>query len=142
MINFVKKVWGNEEWLINNNQYCAKYLNLNKGYECSVHYHVLKNETFYIVGGEVELFYINLAVLENKDLFKFLPLNQSEGELTILENRMTKILLLHGEQFRLQPFVAHKFRAHTESAKILEVSTTHYDTDSYRLTQARQIPKV
>jgi len=53
MIKKVKKIWGSEEWLVNNELYCCKILNLKKGYRCSIHYHKDKDETFYVLKGIV-----------------------------------------------------------------------------------------
>jgi len=114
MIKEVKKLWGSEEWLVNNNLYCAKYLNLKRGYQCSLHYHKLKDETFYILEGIIEL-----------------ELQENGREVTIT--------LVRGNQYRLKPYTLHRFRAITFRAKILEISTTHFDSDSYRKEKARKI---
>ena len=55
MIKWVAKLWGAEKWLVNNEIYCAKELILVNGYQCSLHYHKIKDETFYILEGEVEI---------------------------------------------------------------------------------------
>ena len=47
-----RKVWGNEEWIVNR-EYCGKLLNLKKGFRCSIHHHKIKDETFYILRGKV-----------------------------------------------------------------------------------------
>ena len=47
-IHYVPKFWGYEQWFVNNDKYCGKRLLLNRGYQCSVHYHKIKEETFYI----------------------------------------------------------------------------------------------
>jgi D-lyxose ketol-isomerase len=141
----VPKVWGSENWIVNNERYCAKYLNLNQGYECSVHYHAVKDETFVILEGEIEL-----KAVELKDHMEIiLPLlNEGEPESihedalaikSVLLNKMGRITLVPGDSFRVKPFVAHQFKALTPTAKILEVSTTHYEEDSYRLTESRKI---
>lgn len=103
MINVVQKVWGSEEWLVNNELYCAKFLNLNKNSYCSIHWHKQKDETFYVLDGEIKL-----------ELF---------GE---------TIYLSSGQSIRLKPYTVHRFTGITNS-KILEISTTHSDEDSYRV---------
>lgn len=145
MIEHVKKVWGSEDWLVNNDKYCTKFLNLNRGYECSVHYHVKKDETFYVLCGEVELFVVDLK----KIVMPLLPvMDDDEVEAyhkTILSKKdiiipkLKRIVLKHGEQFRLKPYTAHKFRSLTFAAKLLEASTTHYEEDSYRLTNSQKL---
>jgi len=109
MIKKVKKIWGSEEWLVNNDKYCAKYLNLVKGFRCSLHYHAMKDETFYILEGIVKL----------------------ELEPTIGTDLVT-YKLVKGEQIRIYPWILHRFTSLSKTAKILEVSTTHKDEDSYR----------
>ena len=49
LLNIVDKVWGREEWIVNNEKYCGKKLILKKGYSCSMHHHKIKDETFYIL---------------------------------------------------------------------------------------------
>lgn len=51
----VKKVWGKEVWIVNNDTYCGKLLHINKGATCSYHYHPIKQETFYCLEGDVLL---------------------------------------------------------------------------------------
>lgn len=142
MINFVKKNWGSEEWLVNNEKYCAKFLNLIKGFQCSVHYHIAKDETFYVLAGTVLLTYVNV-----KDYVGIVEPILSNGEqeylVEVIKGQKQKLLsnlktveLVAGQSFRVPPFLAHKFTSLTDNAKILEVSTTHYDEDSYRLTES------
>ena len=115
MLKFVRKVWGSEEWLVNNDLYCSKYLNLAKGYQCSLHYHKIKDETFYVLDGTIEL-----------------ELRENDRPVTMILHR--------GDQHRLYPHTIHRFRAVTTIAKILEVSTTHFDEDSYRLEVSGEVP--
>ncbi len=119
MIRKVKKLWGNEEWLVNNDKYCAKYLNLKKGYQCSLHYHIKKDETFYILKGKVKLEVCSIASNDKTDV----------------------IVLTAKQQVRLRPCIVHRFTSLTRTSKILEVSTTHFDEDSYRLINSGKITK-
>ena len=52
-IKFVPKGWGFEKWIVNNEEYCGKLLYFAKGKRCSWHYHVLKDEVFYLQSGEM-----------------------------------------------------------------------------------------
>ena len=54
-LKYVRKVWGRELWLVNNEQYCAKYLYLDPGFACSLHRHPIKNETFVVLRGSCQL---------------------------------------------------------------------------------------
>ena len=52
-MNFVPKGWGFEKWIVNNDEYCGKLLYFVKGRRCSWHYHVLKDEVFYVQSGKI-----------------------------------------------------------------------------------------
>ena len=52
-MHFVPKGWGFEKWIVNNDEYCGKLLYFVKGKKCSWHYHVLKDEVFYIQSGKM-----------------------------------------------------------------------------------------
>ena len=56
-IKFVPKGWGFEKWIVNTPEYCGKLLYLVKDKRCSWHYHKLKDETFYVGSGAIELLY-------------------------------------------------------------------------------------
>ena len=107
MINEVKKTWGQELWLINTELYCGKILLCEKGKWSSrgkYHFHLKKDETFYVLNGKV---FIDI-----------------EG---------TGYLLTQNDQIRIKPGERHRFQAISKLARILEVSTHHEDSDSYRV---------
>lgn len=106
---YVEKLWGSEEWLVNNEIYCAKYLNLKRGAQCSLHYHVKKDETFYVLEGEI-----------------LLELGE-QGEVKLVKDT----------SWRLRPGQVHRFKTLTDTARILEVSTTHSDDDTVRIEDSR-----
>ena len=56
-IKFVSKGWGFEKCIANGTEYCGKLLFIAKGKKCSWHYHVLKDEVFYVQSGAIELVY-------------------------------------------------------------------------------------
>ena len=118
-------LWGHEEWLTNNELYCAKYLILKHGYMSSLHYHKIKDETFIIIKGEVLLEVGGPCQLGLEKLYK----------------KSKKIILKVGDIYRLNPHTVHRFRAITGSAIILEVSTHHDDEDSVKLKVARELNK-
>ena len=97
----VLKVWGHEEIIVNRD-YCGKKLILNKGFRCSMHYHKLKDETFYILSGKV-----------------------------LLEIGMKKWIMLPGDSMLIKPGQKHRFTG-LEDSEIIEFSTHHEDSDSYR----------
>lgn len=103
------KGWGEELWLTNNEKYCAKILRFNKGAEFSMHYHIKKEETWYVATGKLKLCYYDLSNADRKE--------------TIIEQ---------GQVVHIYPCTPHKLIAEEESI-IFEVSTTHFEEDSYRV---------
>ena len=105
----VQKGWGKEIWLANNNKYCGKILKFNASSKFSMHYHVDKEETFYILDGHLKLKYFDLSNAEEKiqDLYS-------------------------GDVVDIPQFNPHKIEAIKEST-IIEISTHHEDSDSYRI---------
>jgi mannose-6-phosphate isomerase-like protein (cupin superfamily) len=105
----VQKGWGKEIWLVNNNKYCGKILKFDAGSKFSMHYHVDKEETFYVLDGHLKLKYFDLSNAEekNEDLYS-------------------------GDIVDIPQFNPHKIEAIKESS-IIEISTHHEDSDSYRI---------
>ena len=101
-------MWGAETWLCNTEEYCGKILHLHRGYRCSMHYHKIKDEVFYIISGLV-----------------FMEVDGQEYHMQA------------GDAIRVKPGIKHRFTGLT-SAKILEISTTHMEDDSYRETQSER----
>ena len=103
------KGWGEEVWFINNDKYCGKLLKFKKGAMFSDHYHVNKDEAWYVLDGNLELRYYNLA---NADRL------------------VTQ--LGPGSVVHIPPHTPHQLVAH-ETSIIIEVSTPHDEADSYRI---------
>ena len=116
----VDKVWGREEWLENNAAYCVKLLRLSRGARCSLHYHPVKDETFYVVSGRV--------LLESGSRY------QVDRGLE-LETRV----LSAGDHHRLPPRTVHRFTGLVDST-FLEAGTTHSDVDVVRLSLSEPVP--
>ena len=114
-MEIVKKVWGIEEVVVNGRLYCGKLLHVKKGYQCSLHYHKLKDEFFYILSGSV--------------WFETRKLNGSIGGGT----------MKMGQSIHLPPKTVHRFSAIDEDCTIIEFSTPHKDSDSYRLEESCKI---
>jgi len=102
----VEKVWGQEIWMVND-EYCGKILRVKPGYMCSLHYHPVKRETFYVQAGSV-----SLERRTNEGIF-----NE---------------LLFSGESRTIPPYTPHRFSSYT-GAQIIEISTHHEDEDVVRL---------
>ena len=109
-IKKVKKDWGWEEWLVNNDLYCGKKI-YNDGKWSSkgkYHYHPIKDETFYILKGTLQ---IDIG----------------------LENGWTNSTMLkEGQVFRIKPTIKHRFRAIGKDCTFFEFSTKHMEEDSIR----------
>lgn len=105
----VQKGWGSETVFANNGEYCGKLLNFKQGSKGSMHFHILKDETWYIAKGKVSLSWIDPK--NGKQHWEIL----SVGD--VVRNR------------RGQP---HQVEA-LEDSVIFEVSTPHFDDDSYRV---------
>lgn len=104
----VKKGWGREEILVNH-EYCAKYLHFNKGAKFSNHYHRSKRETFIVLSGSL--------IVRGTDLT-----NGSTFEIPAITGFIIEI----------PRFALHQIEA-LEDSVILEISTHHEDSDSYRV---------
>ena len=109
MSEFHGKTWGLEHWIVNNDLYCGKILHLKNGYRCSMHYHKMKHETFYVLKGRV-LMEVNDAAWVAEEGHT-MPIKQRDS---------------------------HRFTG-LEDSEILEVSTRHYEDDSYRSTISEKI---
>ena len=105
----VPKVWGEELIIENNEMYCGKLLIFKKGCKFSMHYHLLKDETWYVQEGEFNYRWIDTETAE---------LNQTK--------------LKKGDVVRQRVGQPHQILALTDGT-IFEVSTQHFDEDSYRV---------
>lgn len=108
----VPKDWGMEIWLVNNEVYCAKWLFVEPGWQCSLHRHQVKDETFIVESG--------LCRIE-------------------IENDVK--LLKVGDSARIYPGQWHRFanERYSPMCKILEVSSHHSDEDVERREASRRI---
>ena len=109
LVEMVPKLWGYEKWLENNDKYCCKLLSLKKGYQCSLHKHKIKDEMFFIIQGHVRL-------EVGKKVMHMLP----------------------GSFVRITSGILHRFRG-IEDSIIIEVSTHHEDSDSYRVEESMKV---
>jgi mannose-6-phosphate isomerase-like protein (cupin superfamily) len=110
-LQIVPKLWGHEKWVENNDKYCCKILSVNKGYQCSLHYHEKKDETFVVTQGHIRL-----------------------------ELGSEVHHLYPGSFMRIPPKTPHRFTG-IEDSLITEVSTHHDEADSFRLEKSRKAPE-
>jgi len=111
-IKEVIKFWGWEKWFANNELYCGKllYVEYDKwSSEGRYHYHEIKDETFFIIKGKLQLDYVTD------------------------DNEFKTIILEKGDSFRVPPLMKHRFTAiNSTGCEFVEASTTHRDEDSFR----------
>ena len=104
------KGWGYEKWIVNKPEYCGKLLFIEKDKKVSWHYHILKDETFYIQSGSIVLLYSEEDDIESAN----------------------KTVLNKGDSFHIPRKLRHRMIA-LEDTELFEFSTQHFETDSYRL---------
>lgn len=108
----VAKDWGHEIIFINNDEYCGKILCFNKGKMCSMHYHLKKQETWYVAKGRFLMYWIRTS--DGKKFMEYLNVGD------VITNK-------RGEPHQVQAL---------EDSELFEVSTTHFDEDSYRISNS------
>ena len=111
----VEKSWGGETWLANNlnEDYCGKILYIKEGSSTSMHYHLDKHETFYVLEGA-----LRVDMLRDRNKPKAHPFT---------------ITCKQGESMEMERGRAHKLMATDGDVSLIEVSKHHRDEDSYRL---------
>lgn len=109
----VPKVWGREEWIVNNDKYCGKKLIFLQGYRFSMHYHKIKEETFYVLSGRVFAELIDGGIASQR-------------------------VMNPGDILHVKPNVLHRVTALSD-AELIEFSTHHMDDDSYRVEESGKI---
>ena len=107
----VPKGWGEEIIIENNEMYCGKLLIFKKGCRFSMHYHLIKDETWYVDKGEF--------------LYRWIDTETAET----IEQKL-KV----GDVVRQRVGQPHQLIALTDGT-IFEVSTQHFDEDSYRVVK-------
>ena len=107
----VEKKWGYELWIHNDSDYCGKLLVFSKsGNKFSMHYHMIKDETWYV----------------QKGAFQFDWIDTENGERCYTQ-------IQEGDVIEIKKGLPHQLTALTEEATVFEVSTQHFDEDSYRI---------
>jgi len=98
-MKIIEKPWGHEEIWALTDSYVGKILYIKSGKKLSKQYHEIKEETIYVIEGD----------LINYD---------SDDNLTIVKK---------GESFHVKPGQVHRFCAGDSDVKIVEVSTPHLE---------------
>jgi hypothetical protein len=120
LLKTVPKAWGRETWIVNEPQYCAKWLEILPGWQCSKHYHPIKTESF--------MGHFGTTIVE------VWPKFPAEGP-------PQEIVLESWDVLHLLPFTPHRFRNDSiiDPTVLLEISTHHNDDDVVRLEESREI---
>ncbi len=123
------KGWGYELWVHNDADYCGKELVLYAGKYCSIHYHKIKKETFYVTSGlmTVEL-YDQPFEVENGDLVRTLEELDGTGRL-----KVEALSMGPGDSLLIEPGTPHRFYGLEKQTRFMEFSTQHFEEDSYRI---------
>jgi len=105
----VIKNWGYELWIHNDQQYCGKLLVFpTEGSNFSMHYHMIKNETWLIQSGRFQFDWID-------------------------NTKLHRMILNVGDSVYIQKGLPHQLTALENDSSVFEVSTQHFDDDSYRV---------
>ena len=107
----VPKGWGEELIIENNEMYCGKLLIFKKGCRFSMHYHLIKEESWYVDKGEFIYRWIDTETAET------------------IEQKLKP-----GDVVRQRVGQPHQLIALTDGT-VFEVSTQHFDEDSYRVVK-------
>ena len=106
---YVEKGWGSELIWATNDKYCGKLLKFHKGAKFSMHFHSVKDETWYVIDGLFEVKYIQT-----------------------IDASMRSEILSPGSVWRNEPLEPHQLIC-LEEGTIIEVSTPDSITDNYRV---------
>lgn len=113
------KVWGSET-LIANRAFCGKRMRLAKGYRCSLHYHVVKDESFLVLRG---------AVLVEIGAPRFACIDARQPD------RVRTFVLGPGDSIDVPAMTLHRFTGISD-AEFVEFSTHDDPSDSYLVTES------
>lgn len=106
-----QKSWGWEEWIVNNDLYCGKRLHFSSAGGCtSLHFHMNKHETMYVEKGS----------------FSIVVVDQ-------VEVREIAYHLGTGDSLVIEPGTIHRIISAEDDSILVEFSTHHEDSDSYRV---------
>lgn len=105
----VEKGWGSELIFATNDKYCGKLLRFNQGAKFSMHFHSVKDETWYVLDGKFEVVYINTR-----------------------DASQDRQILNQGDTWHNPALLPHQLIC-IETGTIIEVSTPDSVEDNYRV---------
>jgi len=106
----VEKGWGHEEIWASNDKYCGKILHFKTASRFSMHFHAVKDETWYVLDGKFLVQYINTGIAATRDVY-----------------------LNPGDTWHNPPLLPHRITC-LSAGRIIEVSTADSDEDNYRIS--------
>ena len=108
----VEKEWGREIWMANNleENYCGKILQIHQGYNSSMHFHMKKHETFFIMKGALQV-----------------------DTIDTMDGTINTTILYEGDTMEIKRGRPHQLIAYDGDVELIETSTFHEDSDSYRI---------
>lgn len=114
----VEKLWGQEIWVINTDNYCLKFMELKPQYHCSLHKHPIKTETFIVQQGEMLVEW----QLPGEEGFSFW-------------------MMKPGDALTLPAGTWHVFsnQSTSELCQFIEISTHHEDGDVVRRKESGRV---
>ncbi|HVZ78277.1 MAG TPA: cupin [Gemmatimonadaceae bacterium] len=110
-VTHVPKPWGHETIWAHTDQYVGKILHIKAGQALSVQYHHVKDETVYLLSGELIYRVWDMPV---------------DGDTLPPQAKAVDVNLKLGEAYRITPHTVHQMEAVTD-CDILEASTPHLD---------------
>ncbi len=109
VVTHVPKPWGHETIWAHTDQYVGKILHIKAGQALSVQYHDVKDETVYLLSGEL--------------IYRVWDQPVAGGAVPP-EAKPVDVKLTLGEAYRITPHTVHQMEAVTD-CDILEASTPH-----------------
>lgn len=106
---FIEKGWGSELIWATNDKYCGKLLKFKEGAKFSMHFHAVKDETWYVLDGKFIVRWINIE------------------DASVKERELDP-----GNTWRNNPLQPHQLIC-VEAGIIIEVSTPDSVEDNYRV---------
>ena len=110
----VKKPWGREIWLVVNNKYALKILEINANCRFSLQYHKYKTETWYLQSGKIKATYGRYI--------KYIGNNKGKNKNTDFRKNLREYVLNPGDVMHVPTYTVHRLFA-VKKSHIIEVST-------------------
>jgi mannose-6-phosphate isomerase-like protein (cupin superfamily) len=117
-VTTVPKPWGYERIWAVTDRYVGKILHINAGHALSVQYHTRKDETIYLLSGELKYWVATDRGVRTEGVAPIEP----GGPVPQLEDVRLRV----GDAFRITPATVHCMEAVTD-CDVLEVSTPELD---------------